>query len=115
MKYNMLSPGCYQSISGNVEINRLPDCSWAWAIDGIGYDVEPTLKQAKKAVDRAFQQKIAELREELQEWELMRDELSRADTQEWEREKNRSKAEEMRWVLGWIKVVKQKLEELPLS
>lgn len=47
MKFLRLSAGCYVSSNQRIEINKLPDGYWAWAIDGIGYDAEPTLRQAK--------------------------------------------------------------------
>jgi hypothetical protein len=50
-----------------------------------------------------------ELEEELHEWEMMRDELQRADTHDWEKEHGRSKSGELQWVLGCIKQVKEKL------
>jgi hypothetical protein len=53
MKYSKLSAGCYQSKDGRIEINQLPDGDWAWAVDGIGYDAESTLKAAKAAAEKA--------------------------------------------------------------
>lgn len=47
IRFERLSSGCYQSKDGRIEINKLPCGSWAWAIDGIGYDAEPTLNQAR--------------------------------------------------------------------
>ena len=53
----------------------------------------------------------AELEEDLQEWELMRDELQRADDHDWEKENGRSRVEELHWVLGWIKRTKEMLKD----
>ena len=53
MKYERLCKGCYKSKDGRIEINQLPDGDWAWAVDGIGYDAESTLKAAKNAAESA--------------------------------------------------------------
>lgn len=53
----------------------------------------------------------AELEEELHEWELMRDELQRADTHDWEMEHGRSRSAELQWVLGWINRIKEKIKD----
>lgn len=52
-----------------------------------------------------------ELEEELHEWELMRDELQRADNHDWEKEHGRSKPAELQWVLGWIRRTKELLKD----
>ncbi len=52
-----------------------------------------------------------ELKEELHEWELMRDELQRSDTKEWELEHGRNKSAELQWVLGWIRRTKELLKD----
>lgn len=54
MKYKMLSAGCYESVCGRIEINRLPDGHWAWAVDGVGYDAEATLAEAKSKSEAAL-------------------------------------------------------------
>lgn len=51
--YEKLASGCYRSKDGRIEINRLPDGCWAWAIDGIGYDAENTLRYAKLKAESA--------------------------------------------------------------
>lgn len=51
MRYQRLSAGAYQSNDRRIEINRLPDGCWAWAVDGVGYDAEATLVQAKAAAE----------------------------------------------------------------
>jgi hypothetical protein len=53
MNYIRISAGCYQSKDGRIEINQLPDGHWAWAVDGVGYDADSTLKAAKSAAEKA--------------------------------------------------------------
>lgn len=55
--------------------------------------------------------RIDELNEDLHELERMQDELLRADTEEWENEHMRSKANELQWVSGWIKKTKELLKD----
>ena len=54
VNYTRLAAGCYQSKDGRIEVNQLPDGAWAWAVDGVGYDAEPTLKAAKQAAGASF-------------------------------------------------------------
>lgn len=54
-EFKKLSAGCYESKCGRVEINKLPDGSWAWAVDGVGYDAESTLAAAKAKAAKAAQ------------------------------------------------------------
>ncbi len=51
------------------------------------------------------------MQDELREWEEMHTELSRADTEDWEREHGRSKSAEMQWVAMWIRVMKREIGE----
>ncbi len=52
------------------------------------------------------------MQDELREWEEMHTELSRADTEDWEREHDRSKSDEMQWVATWMRIMKRKIKEM---